>query len=98
MNPRRTHQSGRGCHWKTLATTAWAAFLDVRARARGLAQSPTPTGSWRYVYILAEMWFLYAARDDEVGAVRTLRAITLENLLSGGLEIPESYDTLLEEA
>jgi hypothetical protein len=44
------------------------------------------------------MWFLYAARDDEVGAVRTLRAITLENLLSGGLEIPESYDTLLEEA
>ena len=38
----------------------------------GLAQSPTPMGSWQYVYILAEMWFLYAERDDEelLGRVR----------------------------
>jgi hypothetical protein len=31
----------------------------------GRAQSPTPMGSWQYIYILAEMWFLYSQRDDE---------------------------------
>ncbi|HEY5247981.1 MAG TPA: hypothetical protein VIJ15_05935, partial [Dermatophilaceae bacterium] len=31
----------------------------------GLAVAPTPMGSWQYVYILAELWFLYAERDDD---------------------------------
>jgi len=30
----------------------------------GLAPTPTPMGSWQYVYILAELWFLYVDRDD----------------------------------
>src|ERR1035437_4011692 len=31
----------------------------------GLAPTPTPMGSWQYVYILAELWFLYVDRDDD---------------------------------
>lgn len=30
----------------------------------GLAQTTMPMGSWQYVYTLAEMWFLFADRDD----------------------------------
>ena len=30
----------------------------------GLARTPTPMGSWQYLYILAEMWFVFADRDD----------------------------------
>jgi len=31
----------------------------------GVALTPTPMGSWQYVYILAEMWFLFSDRDDD---------------------------------
>jgi hypothetical protein len=41
----------------------------------GLAQSPTPMGSWQYVYILAELWFLYSERDDELLLARIRQEI-----------------------
>jgi len=31
----------------------------------GLAQTTTPMGSWQYVYMLAEMWFLFADRHND---------------------------------
>jgi hypothetical protein len=41
----------------------------------GLATTPTPMGSWQYIYILAEMWFLYAERGDDALLARIRREI-----------------------
>lgn len=30
----------------------------------GVATTTTPMGSWQYIYMLAEMWFVFAHRDD----------------------------------
>lgn len=37
---------------------------DRCALLRGVPARTLPTGSWQYVYMLAETWFLFADRDD----------------------------------
>jgi hypothetical protein len=31
----------------------------------GRASRPTPVGTWQYVYMIAESWFIYAGREDQ---------------------------------